>query len=192
MRYTINKGAQRYIFTQRSDLHPGETPLALTQAGVRQIIDPMMRNPMSNRVLRTLLKEISAFSVLAKLGDTEVSAQLVKRLVSGEIKVISKDPVVVGGQKHKVEPSLGDKPKPAPKVLAATAQDDVHWIKFKVVDAKDQPLKGIKLNLAFSGKEAKSYGVDGAFLHLKELSPGTCNINAIESDGVFEVVEFKG
>lgn len=190
MRHVISKGAQRYILMKRPDLQPGETPMALTPVSARQIIDPMMQNPMSNRILRTLLKEVSAFAVLAKLGDKEVSAQLVKRMVSGEIKVIAIDPAAVAGHKKKVEPPKED--KPAPRVLAATAQDDVHWIKFKVVDEKDQPLKGIKLNLAFAGKAAKPYDVGGAFLHIKELAPGTCDIKSVDSDGVYEVVEFKG
>jgi hypothetical protein len=190
MRHVISMGAKRHIFMKRSDLQSGETPLALTQVSARQIIDPMMRNPMSNRVLRALLKEVSAFAVLAKLGDTEVSSQLVKRLVSGEIKVVAEDPAAAGGQKKKVDPPAEE--KPAPKVMAATAQDDVHWIKFKVVDEKDQPLKGIKLNLALAGKAAKPYDVAGAFLHIKELAPGTCDIKSVDSDGVYEVVEFKG
>ena len=191
MRHVISMGAQRYIFMKKPDLQPGETPMVLSQISARQIIDPMMRNPTSNRMLRTLLKEVSAFAVLAKLGDTEVSSQLVKRLSSGEIKVIAEGQAVVGGQKKKVEVPQ-DKPEPPPRVLAATAQDDVHWIKFKVVDEKDQPLKGIKLNLALAGKEAKPYDVVGAFLHIKELSPGTCDITSVDSEGVYEVVEFKG
>jgi hypothetical protein len=191
MRHIINMGSQRYTFMKRTDQQPGDRPMVFNQGTARQVIDPMMRNPMANRGLRNLLKEVSAFSILSKLGDTEVSAQLVKRLVSGEIKVVAVGPGMTAGAK-KTTPSPGKKSQPAPKVAAVTTQDPIHWIKFKVIDDQNQPIKGVKMNLTFTGKKPKSHALKGAFLHLKDLESGTCDINAVDCDDIYEVVEFKG
>lgn len=192
MRHTIFSGAQRYTFMKKSDLQAGETPLALTEVKARNVIAAMMQKPKTNQALRNLLKEVSAFAVLAKLGDKEVSAQLVKRLVSGDIKVIVAGAAAAAGQKKNADEPQAGKAEPPPKVSEATAEDAVHWIKFKVVDEKDKLLEGIKLNLAFSGKDPKTHGAEGGFLHLKNLKPGTCDVKAVESKILYEVIEFKG
>lgn len=191
MRITIPVGTEEYLFTSRSDLLPDETPMMFTDDSAGRLVDAIMGNPATNQSLRHLIDSVSSFSILSKLGNVEVSAQIVRRLLSGEIAVVPISQTTLHGPMWDKEEAEPEQTEPPPDVVATTADEDIHWIKFKLVNEKDQPVQGTKLNLAISGKAVMTHDVDGAFLHLKDLPPGTCDIKSLEVDGVYEVIEFK-
>jgi hypothetical protein len=189
----ISSGLQRYEFMKRAELKTGEKAMQFTPVAAKQLIEVLLKNMAANNSLRALLGEVSAFAILSKLGNQEVSAQLVNRLVSGEIAVVQSSALApVGkhnGDKKEATPTKDDIP-PATKIRESTDEDRIHSVRFEIVDPDNRPLSGVKLELTLPGSNPKVFdGGKMGIVYLTKLKPGQCDLNMILSSEVYEVVE---
>ncbi len=193
MRRIISSGLQRYEFMKRSELKAGEKPIHFTPVAAKQLIETLLKSMTANNSLRALLNEVSAFAILSKLGNQEVSAQLTSRLVSDEIVVVQSSGLVQTGKhagaKQAGTPGKDDTPPPA-KIRESTGEDDIHWVRFEVIDPDTLPVSGVQLELKLPDSNPKMYdaGKTGV-VYLKDIKPGQCELNIILSSDVYEVVE---
>ena len=183
----LRKGFREFQLVEWHEAHPAEGASEFRdEFSALEFLRGFMPDRFSMMTLRDILSEDHFYKDLSRLHDQDVLGEIANRLATGRLKLV---PFTV--PQPPTQPPAAEEPEEELAPPIAVAPEVANWIKFQVVDDEtDQPVQGVKLKIKLPTGEVKEFTTDTqGMIEIKDLPPGTCDIEEMIDDEALEVVQ---
>ncbi|MCI0329567.1 MAG: carboxypeptidase-like regulatory domain-containing protein [candidate division Zixibacteria bacterium] len=163
------------------------------ELSVTHFLSNFLGDPLSMATLRQILAERVSSGNISQLEDREVIQQLIWRVAGGEIHILPRreTPAVkeeAAAASSKREAAVIEEAPPPP-----TRVKESKWVKFLIVDDESgQPVEGVVLTLKLPDGTVKDFRTNaGGTVEIRDLPPGSCELQKMEDPDAFEVVRVE-